>query len=87
MQITTIGSGYRQDVFQVHGIDAAEKVIVRNNLVRRMLAFFKAFPACLWACKLRDVRPRARDRRSLPDQGGPRWRRLKRVKAQQDRCG
>jgi transposase len=35
-------------VFQVHGIDAAEKVIVRKQLRRgQMLAFFKALPPCL----------------------------------------
>jgi transposase len=35
-------------VFQVHGIDAAEKVVVRKQLRRRqVLAFFKALPACL----------------------------------------
>ena len=40
--------GYRQNVFQVHGIDAAEKVIVRKQLRRgQMLAFFKALPPCL----------------------------------------
>ena len=29
MQITTIGLDIAKNVFQVHGIDAAEKVIVR----------------------------------------------------------
>ena len=34
--------------FQVHGIDAAEKVVVRKQLRRgQMLAFFEALPPCL----------------------------------------
>ena len=42
MQITTIGLDIAKNVFQVHGIDAAEKVIVRKQLRRgQMLAFFK----------------------------------------------
>ena len=48
MQITTIGLDIAKNVFQVHGIDAAEKVIVRKRLRRsRVLAFFKALPPCL----------------------------------------
>ena len=48
MQITTIGLDIAKNVFQVHGIDAAEKVIVRKQLRRgQMLAFFKALPPCL----------------------------------------
>jgi transposase len=35
-------------VFQVHGIDAAEKVVVRKQLRRsQVLEFFKALPPCL----------------------------------------
>ena len=34
MQITTIGLDIAKNVFQVHGIDAAEKVIVRKQLRR-----------------------------------------------------
>jgi transposase len=45
MQITTIGLDIAKKVFQVHGIDAAEKVAVRKQLRRgQMLAFFKALP-------------------------------------------
>ena len=45
MQVTTIGL---DNVFQVHGIDAAEKVVVRKQLRRRqVLEFFKALPPCL----------------------------------------
>ena len=48
MQITTIGLDIAKNVFQVHGIDAAEKVVVRKRLGRsQMLAFFKALPPCL----------------------------------------
>jgi len=48
MQITTIGLDIAKNVFQVHGIDAAEKVIVRKQLRRsQVLAFFKAVPPCL----------------------------------------
>ena len=31
MQITTIGLDIAKNVFQVHGIDAAEKVVVRKQ--------------------------------------------------------
>jgi hypothetical protein len=48
MQIKTIGLDIAKNVFQVHGIDAAEKVVVRKQLRRsQMLAFFKLLPPCL----------------------------------------
>ena len=48
MQITTMGLDLAKNVFQVHGIDAAENVVVRKQLRRRqMLEFFKALPPCL----------------------------------------
>jgi transposase len=48
MQITTIGLDIAKNVFQVHGIDASEKVVVRKQLRRRqVLEFFKAQPPCL----------------------------------------
>lgn len=34
MQITTIGLDIAKNLFQVHGIDAAENVIVRKQLRR-----------------------------------------------------
>ena len=34
MEITTIGLDIAKNVFQVHGIDAAEKVVVRKQLRR-----------------------------------------------------
>ena len=48
MQITTIGLDIAKNVFQVHGIDAEEKVAVRKQLRRdKVMAFFKALPPCL----------------------------------------
>src|ERR1700740_1651493 len=48
MQITTIGLDIAKNVFQVHGIDATEKVVVRKQLRRsQVLVFFKAVPPCL----------------------------------------
>jgi transposase len=46
--ITTIGLDIAKSVFQVHGIDAEGKVIVRRQLKRRyVLAFFQKLPRCL----------------------------------------
>jgi hypothetical protein len=43
MQVTTIGLDIAKNVFQVHGIDAAEKVVVRKQLrPSQVLEFFKA---------------------------------------------
>jgi transposase len=48
MQITTIGLDIAKNVFQVHGIDAAEKVVVRKQLRRgQLMKFFEALPSCL----------------------------------------
>src|SRR6201984_3238292 len=48
MQITTIGLDVDKNVFQGHGIDAAEKVVVRKQLRRsQVLEFFRALPPCL----------------------------------------
>jgi transposase len=48
MQITTIGLDLAKHVFQVHGIDAAEKVVVRKQFRRgQVLKFFEALPPCL----------------------------------------
>ncbi len=48
MQVTTIGLDIAKNVFQVHGIDAAEKVVVRKQLRRSQVReFFKALPPCL----------------------------------------
>jgi transposase len=48
MQITTIGLDIAKNVFQVHGIDSSEQVVVRKQLRRsQVLAFFKTLPPCL----------------------------------------
>jgi transposase len=48
MQITTIGLDIAKNVFQVHGIDADEKVVVRKQLRRaQVMKFFVALPRCL----------------------------------------
>ena len=49
MQITTSGLDIAKNVFQVHGIDAAEKVVSSGRTFRRgqVLAFFEALPPCL----------------------------------------
>ena len=48
MQITTIGLDIAKNMFQVHGIDAAEKVVVRKQLPRgQVIKFFEAVPPCL----------------------------------------
>jgi len=48
MQATTIGLDIAKNVFQVHGIDAAEKVVVRKQLRRsQVLRFFEALSPCL----------------------------------------
>ena len=47
MQVATIGLDIAKNVFQVHGIDAGEKVVVRKQLRRsQVLAFFKSLSPC-----------------------------------------
>jgi transposase len=46
--ITTIGLDIAKSVFQVHGVDAEGKVVIRRQLKRRyVLAFFQKLPPCL----------------------------------------
>ena len=46
--ISTIGLDIAKSVFQVHGVDAAGKVVLRRQLRRRqVLAFFQKLPPCL----------------------------------------
>ena len=46
--ITTIGLDIAKSVFQVHGVDADGRVVVRRQLKRRyVLAFFQKLPPCL----------------------------------------
>jgi transposase len=48
MEVTPIGLDIAKNVFQVHGIDASEKVVVRKQLRRgQVLAFFEALPPLL----------------------------------------
>jgi len=48
MQVTTIGLDIAKNVFQVHGIDAAEKVVVRKQLRRgQLVKFFETLAPCL----------------------------------------
>lgn len=46
--VTTIGLDIAKSVFQVHGVDAAGGVVLRQRLTRgRMLKFFASLPSCL----------------------------------------
>ena len=46
--ITTIGLDIVKSVFQIHGIDAEGKVVIRRQLKRRyVLAYFQKLPPCL----------------------------------------
>jgi len=46
--ITTIGLDIAKSVFQVHGVDAAGKVVVRRQPKRRyVVAFFQKVPPCV----------------------------------------
>jgi transposase len=48
MEVTTIGLDIAKSVFQIHGIDAEGKVIVRRQIKRRyVLAFFQKLSPCL----------------------------------------
>ncbi len=48
MQITTIGLDIAKNVFQIHGIDSDEKVVVRKQLRRgQVMRFFEELPPCL----------------------------------------
>jgi transposase len=47
-QVTTIGLDIAKRVFQVHGVDAAGKAVLRRQLTRRqVVAFFTKLPRCL----------------------------------------
>ncbi len=45
--VITIGLDIAKSVFQVHGIDAEGKVLIRRKLKRYVLAFFEKLPPCL----------------------------------------
>ena len=45
---TTIGLDLAKEVFQIHGVDADQKVTVKRQLKRKdVLAFFEKLPPCL----------------------------------------
>ena len=48
MQVSTIGLDHAKRVFQVHGVDAAGRVVLRRKLQRaEMEAFFAGLAPCL----------------------------------------
>jgi transposase len=48
MQITTVGLDLAKRVFQVHGVDAGGRVVMRRKLQRgEIAAFFADLPSCL----------------------------------------
>ncbi len=48
MRITIVGLAIAKRVFQVHGVDAAGKAVLRRQLRRaEVLAFFQALSPCL----------------------------------------
>ena len=47
-EVTTIGLDLAKSVFQVHGVDASGRAVIRRQLRRRqVLAFFGKLPPCL----------------------------------------
>lgn len=47
-EVTTIGVDLAKNVFQIHGVDASEKTVIRKQLRRRqILPFFRKLPPCL----------------------------------------
>jgi transposase len=70
---TTIGLDIAKSVFQVHGIDAEGKAVIRRQLKRRyVLAFFQKLPPCMIgieACARRDDAGCLLIRRQSPDAG------------------
>ena len=48
MQVSTIGVDLAKNVFQVHGVDSAGKVVITRQLRRKQVVdFFSKIPACL----------------------------------------
>ena len=72
MNITTIGIDLAKNVFQVHGVDARGKAVLKRQLRRdQMASFFANLPACVigmeacasshhWARKLQGMGHTAR---------------------------
>ena len=77
MQVTTVGLDIAKNVFQVHGVDARGRVVLRKRLPRaKVLAFFANLPRCLirleagggahhWA---RELQALGHDARLMPPQ-------------------
>lgn len=77
MEISAIGLDLAKSVYQVHGVDAADRVVARKRLKRgQVLAFFRQVPPCLvgmeacatahhWA---RELRALGHDVRLIPPQ-------------------
>jgi len=77
MQVTTIGLDIAKNVFQVHGIDAHGKVVLRKRLARaKVLEFFANLPPCLIGLETgggahhwsRELRALGHDARLMPPQ-------------------
>ena len=48
MQVSAIGVDLAKNVFQVHGVDSAGKVVITHQLRRKqVIDFFSKIPACL----------------------------------------
>jgi transposase len=46
--VTTIGLDLAKQIFQVHGIDAAGRIVVAKAITRnKLLTFFASLPPCL----------------------------------------
>ena len=70
MQVTTIGLDIAKNVFQVHGIDAAEKVVVRKQLRRsQVLEDVGDLPRIEWLSIGRTICGRFLSADRLPSRG------------------
>jgi transposase len=48
MKIATVGLDLAKNVFQLHGVDAGGRIVVRRRLRRaEILRFFTGLPSCL----------------------------------------
>ena len=93
MQATTIGLDIAKSVFQVHGVDARGRVVLRKRLARaKVLEFFANLPRCVvgleacggahhWAREL--ITPRAR---RAPDAAAVRQGLCQDQQARRGRC-
>jgi transposase len=78
MEITIVGLDIAKRLFQLHGVDATGKTVLRRKLQRsEVLAFFKALSPCLvgieacgtahyWAREIRELGRRHRYPKPLP---------------------